>query len=52
VEKMRFSLKTSKYMYGLKIGRIVQCVTAGVWPRTRTYGPECDKGLYFHQAVP
>jgi hypothetical protein len=49
VEKIRFSLKTSKRTYGLKIGRTVRSITTNVWPRARTYGLECDKKLYFQQ---
>ena len=49
MEKMRFSLKTLKRTYGLKIGRTVRSITANVWPQARTYGLKYDRGLYFNQ---
>ena len=49
MEKMRLSLKTSERTYGLKTRRMVQSITIDVQPRARTYSPECDRGLYFHQ---
>jgi hypothetical protein len=51
VEKMRFFLKASKWMYGLETGHTVRSVTADVRLRAWTYGLECDRGLYFHQVV-
>jgi hypothetical protein len=46
---MRFSLKTSEWTYGLETGRMVQSIIVDKRLRARTYGPECDRGLYFHQ---
>jgi hypothetical protein len=49
VEKMRFSLKTSKRMYGLETECTVRSLTADFQPQAQTYGSEYDKELYFHQ---
>jgi hypothetical protein len=49
VEKIGFSMKTSKWTYGLETERTVQSITMDVRPRARTYGSKCDKELYFHQ---
>jgi hypothetical protein len=48
VEKTRSYQKTSKWMHGLETGCTVRSITADVQPRAQTYGPECDKKLYFH----
>jgi hypothetical protein len=49
VEKMRFSLKTSERTYSLKIRHTIRSIIVDVQPQGQTYGPECDKGLYFHR---
>jgi hypothetical protein len=49
MEKMRFSLKTLKRMYGFETEHTVRSITMDVWPQTWTYGLECDMELYFHQ---
>jgi hypothetical protein len=48
---MRFSLKTLEQRYGLETEHTAGSVTADVRLQVQTYGPECDRGLYFHQAV-
>jgi hypothetical protein len=49
VKKMRFSLKTLERTYGLETERTLRSITVDIQPRARTYGPECDRELYFHQ---
>jgi hypothetical protein len=50
VEKIRFFLKILKRMYGLETRCTVRSITVDIQPRARTFGLECDKGLYVYQS--
>jgi hypothetical protein len=44
---MKFSLKTSKWTYGLETGCTILSVIVDVRPRARAFGLECDSVFIF-----